>query len=298
MVFGNGFFTYSENDALEEMTKLAGCSVERCVYPTASKITYFLSEKGDCYSAQRVQGRYLVRTKQADRGSHSKRKNGGLIMRLKSTPRKEVGFHLEWLMYCTFVLKRWEEPQREIVFLDGNAKNVRPNNLILPKQRIPPEWAEQMSMLSGLYEAEFETVTSMVAAWSGLPREDAQDVVQDVFICHSTKRFVPDLSRRLWLFLSKKRALTYLVNRYRRFEHDGFVEDAFEGGTDTHYEIDLCRCQPGKKGAYELYLWSHGCTTTEIAEVMGSKIGTVGSVITRRIQYLKQYLKNEEKLLR
>ncbi len=42
MVFGNGFFTYTENEALEEMTKAAGCRVLPCVFPTDSKNGYYL----------------------------------------------------------------------------------------------------------------------------------------------------------------------------------------------------------------------------------------------------------------
>lgn len=307
MVFGNGFFTYTENEALEEMTKAAGCLVLPCVFPTASKIAYYLSEKGDIYSVQLVQGKFLTRTKSVENGSHSKRKNGGLIVRLKSTPKTERSFHLEWLMYCTFILKRWQERQQQLVFLDGNARNVRPDNLRLPSKRIPPEWSEHMDRHQALYESEFSTIVRMTAQWSGLPEEDAKDIVQSVFIAHTTESYSIDFNGKLWFFWCKRRALDYLNNRYRRFVHGEFIEDVYEGGADTHCEVNLYDIRPGqrsrkgKKGnlaGYYLYLWAHGCTPTQIAETSGSKIGTVASSITHRLQYLKQQLKNEENLLR
>ena len=307
MVFENGFFTYTENEALEEMTKAAGCLVLPCVFPTASKIAYYLSEKGDIYSVQPVQGKFLTRTKSVETGSHSKRKNGGLIVRLKSNPKTERTFHLEWLMYCTFVLKRWEERQQQLVFLDGNARNVRPDNLRLPSKRIPPEWSEHMDRHKALYESEFNNIARMTACWSGLPYEDAKDIVQSVFILKTTEFYSGDFNGKLWFYMCKKRALDYLNNRYRRFVHGEFIEDVYEGGTDTHCEVNLYDIRPGqrsrkgKKGnlaGYYLYLWARGCTPTQIAEMSGSKIGTVASNITHRLQYLNQQLKNEEKLLR
>ena len=307
MVFGNGFFTYTENEALEEMTKAAGCLVLPCVFPTASKIAYYLSEKGDIYSVQPVQGKFLTRTKSVENGSHSKRKNGGLIVRLKSTPKTERSFHLEWLMYCTFILKRWQERQQQLVFLDGNARNVRPDNLRLPSKRIPPEWSEHMDRHQALYESEFSMIVRMTAQWSGLPDEDAKDIVQSVFIAHTTESYSIDFDGKLWFYWCKKRALDYLNHRYLRFTHGEFIEDVFRCGMETRCEVNLFDMQPsqwnrrgrrGNKAGYELYLWAHGCTPTEIAEVTGSKIGTVASNITHRIQYLKQQLKNEENLLR
>lgn len=307
MVIGNGFFTYTENEALEEMTKAAGCLVLPCVFPTASKIAYYLSEKGDIYSVQPVQGKFLTRTKSVERGSHNKRKNGGLIVRLKSTPKTERFFHLEWLMYCTFILKRWQERQQQLVFLDGNARNVRPDNLRLPSKRIPPEWSEHMDRHKALYESEFNNIVRMVACWSGLPDEDAKDIVQSVFISQTTEFYSGDFNGKLWFYVCKKRALDYLNNRWRRFVHGEFIEDVYEGGADTHCEVNLYDIRPGqrsrkgKKGnlaGNQLYLWARGCTPTQIAEMMGSKIGTVASNITRRLQYLNQQLKNEENLLR
>ena len=307
MVFGNGFFTYTENEALEEMTKAAGCLVLPCVFPTASKITYYLSEKGDIYSVQPVQGKFLTRTKSVVSEGHSKRKNGALSVRLKSTPTTERFFHLEWLMYCTFILKRWEERQQQLVFLDGNARNVRPDNLRLPSKRIPPEWSEHMDRHKELYESEFNNIARMTARWSGLPDEDAKDIVQSVFIQKTTEFYSGDFNGKLWFYMCKKRALDYLNYRYRRFVHGEFIEDVYEGGTDTHCEVNLYDIRPGQRsrkgkkgnlaGQYH-YLWAHGCTPTQIAEMSGSKIGTVASNITHRLQYLNQQLKNEEKLLR
>ena len=306
MVFGNGFFTYTENEALEEMTRLAGCRVLQCVYPTASKISYYLSEKGDCFSVQNVQGKYLVRTKTTKAEGHNKRRGGGLIMRVKSTPSTERQYNLEWMMYCTFILGRWEE-QKQLLFLDGNPKNVRPDNLLLPKEVVPVEWAAHMEDHKYLYRDEFYTVVKIVTGWTGLPMEDVKDVVQSVFIYFTTIHYDAGFNGRLWCYWSKKRALDYLTQRYLRFAHGEFLEDTFEGGTDTHCEIDLYGIQPnqksrrgrkGNKAGYELYLWAHGHTPTEIAEMVGSTIGTVGCNITRRLQYLKNYLKHEEKLLR
>lgn len=147
----------------------------------------------------------------------------------------------------------------------------------------------------------------MTAMWSGLPEEDAKDIAQSVFIAHTTEAYSIDFNGKLWFFWCKRRALDYLNRRYLRFTLGEFIEDVFTGGAETRCEVNLFDMQPsrrhrrgrrGNKAGYELYLWAHGCTPSEIAEMTGSKIGTVASNITHRIQYLKQQLKNEEKLLK
>ena len=67
MVIGNGFFSDTKEDALREMTDRAGCKVVKSNFPTIGNIEIYVSERGDLYGQQRIQGKCLTRTKKPEK---------------------------------------------------------------------------------------------------------------------------------------------------------------------------------------------------------------------------------------
>lgn len=297
MVIGNGFFSDTEQDALQEMTERSRCEVKRCVFPTSSKkIVYFICRSGDLYGTQTVQGKLLTRTKKAFEGGHYKKKNGGLTARLQYSPKCERYVPLEWLTYCTFTLNRWEPEPLKLKFINGNPKDVRPENLLLPKKEIPPEWASNMSTYSEIYQHEFNRVSESVKWWCGISKEDAKDIAQSTFVWLITDGYRDQFNTALWVYWSRKRGIDFV---YRwALKYTELNEESHSGSIDKPYEIDLFHLQKGEKRARYLELWSQGHSPTEIAEMTGTTIGTVGSSVTRSIQFLQKYFRHEKEWLR
>lgn len=300
MVIGNGFFTETEQDALQEMTSRSGCQVKRCVYPTIGNLTYYISEQGHLFGMQRVKGTgaYITRgPKKPDHGTHAKRKDGGITLRLCESPKHERSIKAELLVFCTFILGSWQ-PDVQVVFKDGNAANICKDNLELKKEDIPPEWRERMEQHTDVYKSNFNRVVSSVTWWCGISQEDAKDVTQSTFIWLLTDgyRCTPDEFAKVWTYWAKKRGMDY----YERYTKLQCLEDNDEwfGQPDIPYEVDLFHLQKGEKRQQYLKLWAQGHTPTEIAEMCDSTIATVSSSVTRSIQYLQNYLKNEKELLK
>ena len=299
MVIGNGFFSDTEQDALREMTERSRCEVRRCVFPTASKIVYYISRRGDIYGTQMVQGKRLTRTKKAAEGGHWKRKNGGLTARMQSGPKREQYLPLEWLTYCTFTLKRWEPEPLPLTFINGNPKDVRPENLRLPEKQIPPEWSEHMKDYSEIYQHDFNRVCESVKWWCSIDKEDAKDIVQSTFVWLCTSGYKGCVNAALWMFWAERRGIDFYYKHQRHYntaDYDTILE--LRGQRDQAFEVDLFHIQKGEVRSRNLTLWAQGYTPTEIAEMTGSTTGNVGCSVTRSIQFLRKYFRHEKELLR
>lgn len=300
MVIGNGFFTETEHDALQEMTKRSGCQVRRCVFPTMGNLVYYISEQGHLFGMQRVKGTgaFITRgPKKPDHGTHAKRKDGGITLRLCESPKHERSIKAELLVFCTFILGSWQ-PDVQVVFKDGNAANICKDNLEMKKEDIPPEWKERMEQHTDVYQSDFNRIVSSVIWWCGISKEDAKDVVQSTFIWLLTDgyRSTPDTFARIWTYWAKKRGIDCF---YQHINHCPIeYEEELGGNNDRPYEVDLFHLQKGEKRQQYLKLWAQGHTPTEIAEMCDSTITTVSSSVTRSIQYLRNYLKNEKELLK
>lgn len=294
MVIGNGFFSDTMEDAMREMKGRSQCEVRRCVFPTVGNIVYYVSERGHLYSLQRISsaGKYITRTKKTAVGGNN-RKDGGLTARLSYSPHKEVFIPLEWLVYCTFVMGEWKEPGK-ILFADGNPKNVSPGNLRRREEVIPPEWRERMEAHSGYYRQYFNRVADSIKFRCGISKEDAKDVAQSAFVELNTVGFKKEFSVALWVTLGYYRGFDF---KYHQCRISLDFDEEIHCKEDRPYEIDLIHLQKGEKRQRYLELWSRGLTPTDIAEMCGSTISNVGSSVTRSIQFLRKYLRNEKRYI-
>lgn len=302
MVIGNGFFSDNEREAIDEMSKMVSCEVKRCVFPSSKNLAYFISERGDLFSMQNIQGKYLVRgpKKKASGYNHGKRKDGGITHRLSMGKGKEKWVACELLVYCTFILRRWE-PGLRIDFKNGKPSDIRPDNLHEHVEEIPPEWAERLARWKNIYRSKFAEVVRRAVWWSSISAEDAKDVVQSayIYICTYGYKKEPENFLCLWIHLAKIRAISFKkhhLGHYNTEDYDLILE--LQGTKPPTYEVDMIHIQKGDRRQRFLELWAQGHTPTEIAEMEGSTLSNVSSSVTHSIRFLQKYFKNEKEYLR
>ena len=295
MVIGNGFFTDTRQDAVKEMQERSHCRVEHCPFPTIGNIDYYISEKGDLYGMQNIQGKQLTRLKK------SVKYKSGYSARLQESPRREAWVPLQVLVYCAFTLKRWE-PTVQLDFKNGNPYDVRPDNLQPKQKEEHPEWTEAMEERQWAYDKEYTRICYSTAFYIGIPIEDSKDIVSQTFIelcttsnnpsIHNTDEFIG-----LWHKMSRRRAIDFYHHYGKRFDmeiYDTLLE--IKGNRDAPYERDLFHLQPGTKRATYLRMWAEGNTPTEIAKECGCSLSTVSASISRSIQFLQRYFKKVQGL--
>lgn len=302
MNINGGFFSDTEDDALRQMQRIVGCEVKRCVYPTANNLTYYLSERGDLFSMQNIKGKMLTRgpKQPASRSGHGKRRDGGTTLRLSNGKHGQGGesfIRAELLVYCTYILGRWE-PDLQIDFKNGQASDLRPDNLEEHREAIPQEWSERLTTYSDIYRANFNRVAESVKWWAHISKEDAKDIAQTTFIWLCTSGYKGSVNAALWFYWSRLRAQDFWKHHARHYntaDYDTILE--LRGRRDTPVEVDLFHLQKGSKRARYLELWAQGHTPTEIAEMCGTTLASTGSMISRSVQFLRKYLKHEKELL-
>lgn len=303
MNINGGFFSDTECDALREMQRMVGCEVRRCVYPTTKNLTYYLSEHGDLFSIQKIQGKLLTRgpKQPGSRSGHGKRRDGGTTLRLSNGKHGAGGeswLPAELLVYCTYILGRWE-PDLRIDFKNGRASDLRPDNLQEHREEIPPEWSARLTDHTDIYRSNFDRVAENVKWWCGISKEDAKDVAQSTFLWLCTSGYKEQVSVALWIFWSKRRGIDFYYHHqqhYNTADYDTILE--LRGRQDRPVEVDLFHIQKGEKRSQYLSLWAQGHTPTEIAEMCGTNIGNVGASVTRSIQFLRKYFRHEKEMLR
>lgn len=305
MNINGGFFSDTEGDALREMQKMVKCKVKRCAYPTTKNLTYYLSEHGELFSIQKIQGKLLARgpKQPGSRSGHGKRKDGGTTLRMsngKHGAGSESWIRAELLVYCTYILGRWE-PDLRIDFKNGSANDLRPDNLEIHREVIPPEWSERLAQWKDIYQSQFNTVVAHCTWWTGISREDARDVVQSVYIWLCTDGYKSDPTDfvKVWTYWAKLRAQDFWRHhaaRYNTEDYETILE--MRGQRDQAVEVDLFHIQKGEKRSQYLTLWAQGHTPTEIAEMVGSTTGNVGCSVTRSIQFLQKYFAHDKEMFR
>ena len=305
MNLNGGFFTDSQNGVPEIIQKIVKCEVKRCVYPTTKNLIYYLSEHGDLFSTQLIQGKVLVRGPKQPASKHKKgkRKDGGITHRLSNGHHgkgSESFIPAELLIYCTFILKRWK-PDLQICFKNGIASDLRPDNLQEYKNDIPHDWNKRLEFWKDIYQSQFNEVARYVKWWTGISLEDSKDVVQSayIYICTSGHKKDPENFLGLWRYIAKLRAIGFMKSHTFRYNNEDFDLISETTGIEQFmYEIDFIRFCRGERRQRFLTLWSKGYTPTEIAEMENTTIGNVGSSITRSIQYLQKYFTNDKEIFR
>ena len=288
MVIGNGFFSDDVKSSIYEMKKRSGCDVVKCNFPTIGNLCYYISEHGDLYGQQNISGKCLTRQRK-----HTKYSLGWKA-RLSSAPHREIHIYVQVLVYCAFVLKRWE-PDIELEAINGNVFDIRPDNFQPKKKIIPPEWAEHMKARAKVYDSNFSHVCWSVNYLTGYDIQTCKDFAQQAFIYLCTDGFkqvqhCTDIVG-LWVKIARFRAFDYMHHVTHRQVYDAID---YIGNRDTDYEFDLFSLLPGEKMQLYTRLYFEGNTLTEIARLYNVHLGTVSSAVTRSVQFLRNYLQGEK----
>ena len=292
MVIGNGFFSDTKKDALKEMRERSRCDVRHLPFPTIGNIDYYVSETGDLYGMQRIQGKCLTRQRQ-----HIRYKKG-FTARLSTAPHKESFFDLEVLTYCAFVLNSWE-PDVKLEFVNGNQYDVRPVNLRQQQEEEHPEWTERMKSHTAIYSQNFKRICYSTAFKADIAMEDSKDIVSQAFIYLCTTGFNPSIRNDedfvgLWVKVSRMRAIDFYYHHLQHFNSDNYdLILELRGRHDKPYEFDWFKLRPGQKRQTYLRMYFEGNSPTEIAKECGSSLSTVSSEVTRSVQFMQKYFKRD-----
>ena len=256
-------------------------------FPTIGNIAYYISEHGDLYGQQHIQGRLLTRQRKHLRYAP------GFKARLCTAPHREQSIYVQVLVYCAFVLHEWQ-PDIELEAVNGNVYDVRPENFRPKHKPIPPEWSECMTERSQVYEQNFHKVCWSVNYTTGYDLQTCKDFAQQAFIYLCTDGFRRIQHKTdivgLWIKIARLRAIDYMHHVSFRQVYD--VIDGIGRG-DQPYEFDLFTLLPGEKQRLYTRLYFEGNTTTEIARMYGVHLGTIASAVTRSVQYLRNYFGKE-----
>lgn len=287
MVIGNGFFSDTKDAALREMTQRSGCEVRHLPFPTIGNIDYYISRHGDLYGMQRIQGKCLTRQRKHIKYSP------GYKARLCEAPHKERHIYVQVLIYCTFVLGRWD-PDIELEAVNGNVYDVRPENFRPKQVQIPPEWSERMALRQDVYASNFLHVMWSVNYTTQLDLQDCKDATQTAFLYLCTDGYNKTQYEGqdfvgLWVKVARLRAIDFLHVKVR---HSAEPLE-WIGQRDTPFEFDWFKLQPGQKRQTYLRMYFEGNKPTEIARHCGVSPGTVRSNVTRSVQFMKRYFKHD-----
>lgn len=286
MVIGNGFITNTVEEAYKNVCGICrGKDVRVAPLPTIDAMTYWISDIGEIFGCQRTTNMCLTKPLRIDR-----RYKKGCSMRYAIGGGKQSQAFMQDIMYCTFVLGKWEE-NLSLQPTDGNPYNYQLNNIktnntdVLQKRNI---MLENMVRLQDVYKSEFISVAWYIRKWCGyISFEECKDLVSDAFyyLC-GFKEFLPTNFVGLWKQVSVKRAYDYYAKHKR---HHSFVEWATWDKPIEIANADML----SRRRKQILLAHFRGDTNSEIAKDLGISTGNIRAEICRGKQLLKTYYKKD-----
>ena len=295
MFFANDtFFANNEAEALQELESRCRCKVKPIVMPTDGVREYCISENGELYGIRKMQGtrKYMgygpIKVK---KDSH-RDKDICVRFALYIDKHHTKFVHAERLVFCTFVLGKWDE-DIEISFKDGNQLNVRIDNLEVKHIPTPPEWNERMDAQSDVYAKNFNRIVDYVSFFGNISIEDAKDVVQGTFIWIITQKEgdQPQNFVGAWMKWSLTRSTDY-SRWYARVSKIGDVEELL-GAKQHFYEVNPATLIQNEKHRKILELYMAGCTHESIAEYIGTTPGSISTTLNDIRKKVRRYFGNE-----
>ena len=179
--------------------------------------------------------------------------------------------------------------------MNGNIYDVRPQNLRIKQKPINTEWSKRMKERATIYEKNFNHVCWSVNYVTDYDFQTCKDFVQQAFIYLCTDGFKRIQHKTdivgLWVKIARFRAIDYMHHVTHRQVYDAID---YMGNRDKPYEFDLFSVLPGEKQRIYTRLYFEGNTPTEIGQMYGVKASTIGGIVTRSVQYLRNYYRNEQ----
>ena len=192
-------------------------------------------------------------------------------------------------MYNAFVVKTWQDKILPS-FKDGNQYNCILSNLYVPAKVFHSEYADRMTLLADVYEANFNRVCYYLQWRTGICLEDAKDVTSDVFLHLTTTGYnstvyLDDNFVGLWKKQVVRRSYDFLDHKNMNVYDTDLCHSEDKG-----FEIDLIPVLHGTKRQNYVRNYIEGYSHSEIAKITNSKTSTVRSECSRAMKFLKRYL--------
>lgn len=282
MVIGNGFFSGTMTDAIQEMGLMAHSDVALVPLPVNGNIMYYISDKGHTFGVQKIGDRYIVRQKK------NIRLKRGWSMRW-SSDSKDHQTDLCLCMYNAFVAKKWQETIIPSL-RDGNQYNCILSNLYIPEKVFHQEYVDRMNLLADVYKDNFRKVCCFLQWRTGINFEDAKDITAEVFLNLTTTGYNQTVYLdsdfvKLW----KKQGVRRSYDFFKHKSMNVYDTDLCQS-EDKGFEIDLIPVLRGTKRQNYVRLYIEGYSYSEIAKITNSKTSTVRSECSRALKFLKRYV--------
>lgn len=292
MVLGNGFFSDTIEQSIEEMQRLSGSAVKMCVFPTIGNIKYYIALTGDLFGLQIIHGKILARRKK-----HLIRKKG-YIARLQESPAKELYIPVQNLIYCTFVLHKWV-PELRLDFKNRNPYDCRIENLKVKCWEENKEWTQALYNRQYIYSEEYIRVCHYIVYHTGLSIEDSEDIASQTFweLCTTgNNKSIKEEQYfvRVWYKLCRMRAIDFCRRRRCCVRIDWDILLRTSGTLDVSQEPLILELIGGAKQSTYLRMWMEGWKPKEIALICNCSSSTVRSSISRSISLFKKFYKQEK----
>lgn len=287
----DAFFANSEADALAEFSKRAGCNVQKCVYPVCGKRVYCVSTNGQLFGLIPDDSKHMFvgyTRKVHPMHKERERTTPGVWYSVKNyLTGKSTVVRAEKLVYCTFVLGRWDEDVK-VQFKDGDQYNISLDNI--EAEHDDPLWTENMSEQAQVYRRYFNRVVEYVWWFCKIRKDEAQDCVQDTFLwLTSAEREKPSYFIGAWMFWAKMNGLRYMRNNARLVP----IEDWDGYGHEKQVDINILGMIKNEKHRDMMLMKLQGYTEREIAERHGTTRDTVHSTMRWVIANLrKEFIKD------
>ena len=282
MVIGNGFFCDTMADAIQEMGLRAHSDVALVPLPVNGNIEYYISDKGHTFGVQKVGNRYIVRVKK------NVRLKRGWSMRW-SSEAVEHQSDLCLCMYNAFVAKKWQETILPL-YKDGNQYNCVLSNLYVPEKVFHSEYADRMTLLADVYEANFYRVCYYLQWRTGICLEDAKDITSEVFLNLTTTGYNTTVYLDYGFVGLWKKMVVMRTYDFLKHKSMNVYDTDLCHSEDKGFEIDLIPVLRGTKRQNYVRHYIEGYSYSEIAKITNSKTSTVRSECSRAIKFLKRYL--------
>lgn len=291
----NPFTAKTEEDAQRIMELRSECRVLRCVFPTMSDTSYYISECGELYGC-----RYNSTKRIFDAYEISKCKSRKyLCYELKYRKKAHsIAVNAERLVYCTFVLGEWDEDIK-IAFKDGDRFHINVENLCLKEDKLNTKVADRITDWTAIYRKEFKRVARHVEYHCLIDIEDAYDIVQDSFLdLMERSNWNEDLDFvALWISNSRKLGMSFYKHQARSIsmQAEEVENDASMTMHTISYEVDLLSPISGTlRKIVELKMQdvSEEC----IAKELGLAHNSVGQLYGRAKKVLRQYWSRDKEL--
>lgn len=282
MVIGNGFFSDTLPDAIQEMELRAQSNVALVPLPVNGNIAYYISERGHTFGVQQIGSRYIIRQKK------NIRLKKGWSMRW-SSDAKDHQTDMCLCMYNAFVVKAWQDKILPS-YKDGNQYNCILSNLYIPEKVFHQEYVDRMNLLADVYKDNFRKVCYFLQWRTGINFEDAKDITSEVFLNLTTTGYNPTVYLDSgFVGLWKKNGVRRTYDFFKHKSMNVYDTDLCHS-KDKGFEIDLIPVLHGTKRQNYVRHYIEGYSHSEIAKITNSKTSTVRSECSRAMKFLKRYL--------